>query len=42
MDIPDLKMQASMTLRKNTDPALPASHTIDLRLIFDEGRPSKA
>src|SRR5271163_50447 len=37
IDIPDLKMHASMTLRKNTDTALPASHTIDLRLIFDEG-----
>ena len=37
IDIPDLKMHASMTLRKNTDAALPASHTIDLRLIFDEG-----
>ena len=37
IDIPDLKMHASMILRKNTDAALPASHTIDLRLIFDEG-----
>ncbi len=41
IDIPDLKMHASMTLRKNTDAALPASHTIDLRLIFDEGSPIK-
>ena len=41
IDIPDLKMRASMTLRKNTDAALPASHTIDLRLIFDEGSPIK-
>ena len=41
IDIPDLKMHASMTLRKNTDAALPASHTIDLRLVFDEGSPIK-
>jgi hypothetical protein len=37
IEIPDLKMHASMTLRKNGDPALPASHTIDLRINFDEG-----
>ena len=36
-----LKMHATMTLRKNTDAAPPASHTIDLRLIFDEGSPIK-
>jgi hypothetical protein len=41
IDIPDLKMHATMTLRKNTDAALPASHTIDLRLVFDEGSPIK-
>ena len=41
IDIMDLKMHATMTLRKNTDAALPASHTIDLRLIFDEGSPIK-
>ena len=28
-DIPDLKMHAIMTMRKNADPSLPASHTID-------------
>jgi len=33
-DVPDLKMHAVMTLRKNTDPSLPASHTIDLRVTF--------
>jgi hypothetical protein len=37
IEIPDLKMHASMTLRKNGDPALPASHTIDLRINFDDG-----
>jgi hypothetical protein len=36
-DIPDLKMHAIMTLRKNTDPSLPASHTIDLRVTFADG-----
>ena len=36
-DIPDLKMHAVMTLRKNTDPSLPASHTIDLRVAFADG-----
>jgi hypothetical protein len=38
-DIPDLKMHASMTLRKNTDPTLPATHTIDLRFSFADGTP---
>jgi hypothetical protein len=36
-DIPDLKMHAVMTLRKNTDPSLPASHTVDLRVTFGDG-----
>ena len=36
-DIPDLKTHAVMTMRKNTDPTLPASHTIDLRLTFGDG-----
>jgi hypothetical protein len=37
VEIPDLKMHASMILRKNVDASLPASHTIDLRVTFDEG-----
>ncbi len=37
IDIPDLKLHASMILRKNQDPNLPASHTIDLRVTFDAG-----
>jgi hypothetical protein len=41
IDIPDLKMHASMILRKNFDASLPASHTIDLRLTFDPGSPIK-
>ncbi len=36
-DIPDLKMHAIMTMRKNSDPSLPASHTIDLRVTFGDG-----
>jgi hypothetical protein len=36
-DIPDLKMHAVMTIRKNGDPSLPASHTIELRLSFADG-----
>ena len=36
-DVPDLKMHAIVTLRKNTDPSLPASHTIDLRVSFADG-----
>jgi hypothetical protein len=38
-DIPDLKMHASMTLRKNTDPTLLATYTIDLRFSFADGAP---
>ncbi len=36
-DIPTLEMHAVMTIRKNTDPTLPASHTIDLRMTFADG-----
>jgi hypothetical protein len=38
-DIPDLKMHATMTLRKNTDPTLQATHTIDLKFSFADGSP---
>lgn len=40
-DIPDLKMHASMVLRKNTDPTLQATHTIDLKFAFQDGAPFK-
>jgi hypothetical protein len=30
-----------MLLRKKVDPSLPASHTIDPRLAFDDGAPFK-
>jgi clan AA aspartic protease (TIGR02281 family) len=39
-DIPDLKMHATMTLRKNTDPTLQATHTIDLKFSFADGAPT--
>ena len=38
-DLPDLKMHATMTLRKNTNPTLLATHTIDLRFSFADGAP---
>jgi hypothetical protein len=38
-DIPDLKMHATMTLRKNTDPTLLATYTIDLKFSFADGAP---
>jgi hypothetical protein len=38
-DIPDLKMHATMTLRKNMDPTLQATHTIDLKFSFADGAP---
>ena len=41
IDIPDLKLHASMIMRKNFDSSLPASHTIDLRVTFDPGSPIK-
>ncbi len=38
-DIRHLKMHATMTLRKNIDPTLQATHTIDLKFSFAEGAP---
>jgi hypothetical protein len=38
-DIPGLKTHASMTLRKNTDPSLQATYTIDLKFSFADGAP---
>jgi len=37
VQIPELKMRASMILRRNVDSTLPASHTIDLRITFEDG-----
>ncbi len=36
-DIPDLKIHATMILRKNTDPSLQVTHTIDLMFSFADG-----
>jgi hypothetical protein len=38
-DLPELKMHATMTLRKNTDLTLQATHTIDLKFSFADGAP---
>ena len=38
-DIPDLKMHATMILRKKTDRTLQAAHTIDLKFSFADGAP---
>jgi hypothetical protein len=38
-DIPDLRMHATMILRKNTGATLEATHTIDLKFAFDGGAP---
>ncbi len=38
-DIPDLKMHATMTLRKNTALTVQATHTIYLKLSFANGAP---
>jgi hypothetical protein len=37
VDIPDQKMHATITIRKNADASLPATHTIDLRATFADG-----
>ena len=37
IDIPDQKMHATVTIRKNADASLPATHTIDLRTSFADG-----
>lgn len=37
IDIPEAKLHATATFRKNIDPTLPATHTIDLRFAFADG-----
>jgi hypothetical protein len=37
IDIPEMKMHVTVTIRKNVDASLPATHTIDLRLTFADG-----
>ena len=41
-DLPDLKGHAEVTIKKNLDPALPASHLIDVKFTFDDGSEIKA
>jgi hypothetical protein len=38
-DIPNLRLHATMTLRKNLDPALQATYTIELKFTFAAGSP---
>jgi hypothetical protein len=37
IEVPDQKMRATVTIRKNADASLPATHTIDLRATFADG-----
>jgi hypothetical protein len=37
VEVPDQKMRATITIRKNADATLPATHTIDLRATFADG-----
>ncbi len=37
IDIPDAKLRATVTIKKNVDASLPATHTIDLRFAFADG-----
>jgi hypothetical protein len=37
VEIPDQKMHVTVTIRKNADPSLPATHTIDFRATFADG-----
>ena len=37
IDVPDQKMKATVTIRKNSDASLPATHTLDLRTTFADG-----
>lgn len=41
-DLPDLKGHAEVTIKKNLDTALPASHLIDVKFTFDDGSEIKA
>jgi hypothetical protein len=37
IDVSDQKMHATITIRKNSDAKLPATHTIDVQLTFADG-----
>jgi hypothetical protein len=34
VEIPDRQLRMTMVLRRNTDPTLPASHTVDIRFVL--------
>jgi hypothetical protein len=40
IDIPERKLHATLTLRKNADPALPASHTLELQFVVPSDFPN--
>lgn len=37
IDVPSLKLHATMTIMKNTDASVPATHTIDIKMHFADG-----
>jgi hypothetical protein len=41
IEIPDRKLKMTLSLRRNTDPALPASHTIDLTIALPADFPGR-
>ncbi|HEX8166046.1 MAG TPA: histidine kinase [Beijerinckiaceae bacterium] len=42
VEIPDAKMSLSLTLRRNLDQTLPASHTVELAFTTPPGEPTRA
>jgi hypothetical protein len=39
IDLPEAKLKATMIFQKNTDPTLPASHTVEVRFTLADGSP---
>lgn len=40
VDIPERKIKATLTIRKNADPALPATHTIEIQFVVPSDSPN--
>jgi hypothetical protein len=40
IDVPERKIHATLTLRKNADPALPASHTLEIQFVVPNDFPN--
>jgi hypothetical protein len=40
VEIPERKMRANVTIRKNADPALPASHTLEIQFVIPNDFPN--